>query len=45
MLLTTSLVQGLATSTFDPYGNIVDEFSGLPTAFYSPGLGLTNTLG
>jgi hypothetical protein len=48
-----SLVQGvsspgqylqgsLANATLDPYGSIVDQFSGLPTAFYSPGLGLTN---
>jgi hypothetical protein len=55
MLLTASLVQGLssptqyiqstlATSTLDPYGSIVDEYSGLPTAFYSPGLGLTNNV-
>ena len=32
----------LANSTLDPYGSIVDQYSGLPTAFYSPGLGLTN---
>ena len=55
MVVTASLVQGLsnstqyiqnslATSTLDPYGGIVDEFSGLPTAFYSPGLGLTNNV-
>ena len=48
-----SLVQGvsspgqylqgsLANATLDPYGSIVDQYSGLPTAFYSPGLGLTN---
>jgi hypothetical protein len=53
MLFTASLVQGvsspgqdigstLATSTLDPYGSIVNEYSGLPVAFYSPGLGLTN---
>ena len=53
MLFTASLVQGvsspgqdigstLATSTLDPYGSIVDQYSGLPVAFYSPGLGLTN---
>ena len=53
MLFTASLVQGvsgqsqylassLATSTLDPFGSIVDEYSGLPTAFYNPGLGLTN---
>jgi len=55
MLLTASLVQGissptqyiqntLATSTLNPYGSIVDEYSGLPAAFYSPGLGLTNNV-
>jgi hypothetical protein len=32
----------LANATLDPYGSIVDQYSGLPTAFYSPGLGLTN---
>src|SRR6516162_4030977 len=53
MLFTARLVQGLgspgqdtgstlATSTLDPYGSIVDQYSGLPVAFYSPGLGLTN---
>ena len=36
-------VQGsLASSTLSPTGSIVDQYSGLPTAFYSPGLGLTN---
>jgi hypothetical protein len=55
MILTASLVQGisspaqyiqsaLGTSSLDPYGAIVDEYSGLPTAFYSPGLGLTNNV-
>ena len=55
MVLTASLVQGissptqfiqntLASSTLDQYGAIVDEYSGLPTAFYSPGLGLTNNV-
>ena len=55
MLLSASLVQGisspaqyiqntLATSSLDSYGAIVDEYSGLPTAFYSPGLGLTNNV-
>ena len=53
MLFTASLVQGvsspgqdigstLATSALDPYGSIVDQYSGLPVAFYSSGLGLTN---
>jgi len=53
MLFTANLVQGvsspgqylqstLETSTLDGYGAIVDEFSGLPAAFYSPGIGLTN---
>lgn len=41
----TQYIQGsLATSTLDPYGSIVDEYSSLPTAFYSPGLGLTNNV-
>jgi hypothetical protein len=55
MLFTATLVQGLSTSTqyiqsslanstLDSYGSIVDEYSGLPTAFYSPGLGLTNNV-
>jgi hypothetical protein len=55
MFFTANVVQGLSTSTqyiqgslanstLDPYGGIVDEFSGLPTAFYSPGLGLTNNV-
>jgi hypothetical protein len=55
MLFTASLVQGisgqaqyiqntLASSSLDPFGSIVDEYSGLPSAFYSPGLGLTNNV-
>jgi hypothetical protein len=55
MLFTASLVQGtsgqsqylastFANSTLDPFGSIVDEYSGLPTAFYNPGLGLTNNV-
>ena len=41
----TQYIQGsLATSTLDPYGSIVDEYSNLPTAFYNPGLGLTNNV-
>jgi hypothetical protein len=55
MLFTASLVQGvtgqsqylastLANSTLDPFGSIVDAYSGLPTAFYNPGLGLTNNV-
>ena len=32
----------LASATLNPYGSIVDQYSGSPTAFYSPGLGLTN---
>jgi hypothetical protein len=55
MAFTASLVQGisgqgqyiqntLASSSLDPFGSIVDEYSGLPTAFYSPGLGLTNNV-
>ncbi|HEU0156660.1 MAG TPA: hypothetical protein VFQ82_11370 [Stellaceae bacterium] len=34
----------LASSTLNPYGAIVDQYSGLPTAFYNPGLGLTNNV-
>ncbi len=55
MLFTANLVQGvsspaqyllgaLETSTLDAYGGIVDQYSGLPTAFYSPGIGLTNSV-
>jgi hypothetical protein len=54
VLFTASLVQGvggqsqylantLATSTVDPYGTVV-AYSNLPTAFYNPGLGLTNNV-
>ena len=53
MLFTASLTQGLgspgqdigstlATSTLDPFGSIVDQYSGLPVTFYSSGVGLTN---
>ena len=55
MLLTASLAQGISSptqyfqstlenSTLDPYGAIVDQYSGLPSAFYNPGLGLTNNV-
>jgi hypothetical protein len=55
LLLTASAVQGiaaqgqlfssaLATSTLSPSGAIVNQTTGLPTAFYSPGLGLTNNV-
>ena len=55
MNLTATLVQGissptqyfqtaLATSSLNPFGAIVDQYSGLPTAFYNPGLGLTNNV-
>ena len=55
MFFTASLVQGissppqyiqstLGTSTLDTYGAIVDEYSGLPAAFYSPGIGLSNNV-
>src|SRR5437899_5224907 len=55
MLLSANLVQGisspsqyllntLSTSSLDTYGAIVNQYSGLPTAFYSPGLGLTNNV-
>ncbi len=36
------LQSALSTSTLNPYGAIVDQYSNLPTAFYNPGLGLTN---
>jgi hypothetical protein len=53
MLFTANLSQGvsspgqdigsaLLTSTLDPYGSIVDQYTGLPVTFYSSGLGLTN---
>jgi hypothetical protein len=38
------LQTSLASSTLSPYGAIVDQYSGLPTAFYNPGLGLTNNV-
>lgn len=55
MVLTANLSQGiasqgqlfqsnLANSTLSPSGAIVNQFSGLPTAFYSPGLGLSNNV-
>ncbi len=55
MVLTANLSQGiaaqgqlfqnnLANSTLSPSGAIVDQFSGLPTGFYSPGLGLSNNV-
>jgi len=55
MLFTANLSQGIygqsqylastiASSTLDPYGAIVDQYSGLPTGFYTPGLGLTNNV-
>jgi hypothetical protein len=51
--VTATLVQGiqspgeylqtsLENSTLSPNGGIVDQYSGLPTTFYSPGVGLTN---
>lgn len=36
------LQSSLATSTLNPYGSIVDQYTNLPTAFYNPGLGFTN---
>lgn len=50
-----SLVQGISSpseylqgsllsSALSPNGSIVDEYSGLPTAFYSPGLGFTTNV-
>ena len=38
------LQSALANSTLSPYGSIVNQYSGLPTAFYNPGLGLTNNV-
>jgi hypothetical protein len=38
------LQTALESSTLSPNGSIVDQFSGLPTAFYNPGLGLTNNV-
>jgi uncharacterized protein (PEP-CTERM system associated) len=34
----------LANSSLSPNGSIVDPYTGLPTAFYNPGLGLTNNV-
>jgi hypothetical protein len=55
MTVTATLSQGISSpseylqtalesSTLNPYGAIVDQYSGLPTAFYNPGLGLTNNV-
>jgi uncharacterized protein (PEP-CTERM system associated) len=55
MLFTANAVQGiaaqgqlfannLANSTLLPSGAIVDQSTGLPTAFFSPGLGLSNNV-
>jgi hypothetical protein len=55
MLFTARLVQGissqgqlfstsLANSTLSPSGGIVDQYTGLPTAFYYPGIGLSNNV-
>ncbi len=55
IVATATLVQGvssptqyfqnaLGSSSLDPYGAIVDQYSGLPTAFYNPGLGFTNNV-
>ena len=41
---TQGFQNSLANSTLSPAGAIVDQYSGLPTAFYSPGLGLTNNV-
>jgi uncharacterized protein (PEP-CTERM system associated) len=38
------LQTALSSSTLSPNGSIVDQYSGLPTAFYNPGLGLTNNV-
>ncbi|HYZ40544.1 MAG TPA: hypothetical protein VE687_07955, partial [Stellaceae bacterium] len=34
----------LAASALSPSGGIVDQYTGLPTAFYNPGIGLTNNV-
>ena len=55
LLLTGSAQQGiasqgqlfqsnLASSTLSPSGAIVNQFTGLPAAFYSPGIGLNNNV-
>jgi hypothetical protein len=55
LLLAASAAQGisaqgqlfqnaLAASTLSPSGGIVNQTTGLPTAFYNPGLGLTNNV-
>jgi len=55
LLLTASAVQGvaaqgqlfasnLATSTLSPSGGVVNQTTGLPTAFYLPGVGLSNNV-
>jgi len=55
MVFSASLVQGvsgqgqlfasnLATSTLSPSGSIVNQSTGLPTSFFSPGLGLSNNV-
>ncbi len=38
-----SLVGSLATSTLGPSGAVVNSATGLPTTFFNPGTGLTNT--
>ena len=55
MVFSANLVQGIASqgqlfasnlgnSTLNPSGGIVDQSTGLPTNFYSPGLGLSNNV-
>jgi hypothetical protein len=55
MVFSASAVQGvasqgqffqssLANSTLSPSGGIVNQTTGLPTAFFNPGLGLTNNV-
>jgi hypothetical protein len=39
-----SLQTSLASATLSPSGAIVDQFTGLPTTFYNPGVGLTNNV-
>ncbi len=55
MVFSANLVQGvssqgqlfasnLATSTLSPSGSIVNQSTGLPTSFFSPGLGISNNV-
>ncbi len=39
-----TILASLSSSSLSSNGSIVDQYSGLPTAFYNPGLGLTNSV-